>query len=280
MVSGTISKYTSRPIVSAEAESTVLDALKLMSARRISCLVVLAQQEPVGILTERDVVFAANWVLGQPDLRIREVMSKPVLTASEDLSIKAACQLLCENGIRHLVVVDRRMEMCGVFTQTDLVRALDKVVFKGIDDVSALMSGHVWQAPPHISARYALALMASHAISGIVIVDNGRPLGIFTERDVVRLIAAGVDLASIPVQEVMSAPVISVPVSTAPHAAIGRMQAHSVRRLVVTNGGDEMVGILTHTDISRALDQHNQALIRELIGKTPPVPTMEHGALN
>jgi CBS domain-containing protein len=273
MITGAIGHFASRPVVAVDAECTVLDAIKLMSAKRISCLVVLVQGEPIGILTERDIVFAANWVLGQPDLLLKEVMSKPVLTASEETTIKEACQIFSDNSIRHLVVLDYRMEMTGIFTQTDLVRALDKVVFRGIKDLSGLISRQVWHIAPDVSARYALALMASHAISGIVVMDGDEVCGVFTERDVVRLIAAGVDLNTIPVREVMSAPVISVPVSTAPRDAIAKMQDSSVRRLVVTNGGSKLAGILTRTDISRAFEGQEQTLISDLVGKTPPINT-------
>jgi len=75
----TVGNFASRPVYAIETETRVQEALELMSERRISCIIVLSHNEPVGILTERNVVFAVNWLLGQPDLRLKEVMNKPVM---------------------------------------------------------------------------------------------------------------------------------------------------------------------------------------------------------
>lgn len=255
-----VGELASRPVVSVEADALVVDALKLMSARRIGCLVVLLQGEPVGILTERDVVFAANWVIGQPSLRVREVMSKPVLTAPAATSILDAYLLFRDNGVRHLVVLDPWLEMDGVFTQTDLVRALRGPVFAEVPDVSSLMSSRVWHVSPDVTARQALALMASHAISGMVVVEGGKPVGVFTERDVVRLVAAGVDLTQMPVSAVMTAPIVTITPNATPGRAIDMMRDHQVRRLLVVDQVGTLAGMLTQTDLSRALEHQDASL--------------------
>lgn len=256
----TIGELASHPVVSVEAETPVIEALQLMSARRISCIVVVLNAEPVGILTERDVVFAANWVIGQPSLRIREVMSKPVLTVPAELPVTEAYRLFRENGIRHLVVLGEQMELSGIFTQTDLVRAFQDSLFTDAHDVSLLMSSQVRQVSPAMTARHALSMMASHAISGVVVVDDQQPVGCFTERDVVRLVAAGADISSQQVGAVMTTPVVSIPAAASPMRAIDLMRDHNVRRLVVMDAQGDMAGILTQTDLSRILDQHSDEL--------------------
>lgn len=275
-----IRELASRPVISVEADTLVVDALKLMSARRISCLVVLLNDEPVGILTERDVVFAANWVIGQPSLRVREVMSKPVLTASANLTVSQVYQLFRSHNIRHLVLLGERMEMDGVFTQTDLVRALGGMVFSGTRDVTALMSSRVRCVNPAETARQALALMASHAISGMIVVDNERPVGVFTERDAVRLVAAGVDLTNLPVGTVMTAPVVTIPEGTTPGRAIELMRGHEVRRLLVVNEEDRLVGILTQTDLSRVLEAQEEKLLGPLVNTVAGTGSNAYPAIN
>lgn len=260
-----IGDLASWPVISVEADSLVADALKLMSAQHISCVVVLLNAEPVGILTERDVVFATNWVIGQPSLRIREVMSKPVLTAAAELTLGEAYLLFRENNVRHLVVLGDQMEMIGIFTQTDLVRALKGTIFAEIPDVTTLMSGRVWRVSPRETARHALSLMASHAISGVVVVEGEFPLGVFTERDAVRLVASGVDLANLPVSAVMTTPIITIPAAATPGRAIDMMRDHEVRRLLVMNDQGRLAGILTQTDLSRILERQDSALLDRLV---------------
>ncbi len=258
----TIGMLASRPVISIDIDALVMDAFRLMSARRISCIVVLFKDEPVGILTERDVVFAANWVISDPNLRLREVMSKPVLAVSGGTTLREAYRIFRDEKIRHLVVLGADLEMDGIFTQTDLVRALAAELFAQTADISELMSSKVWQLPPQAPVRQALALMAAHAISGVVVVEDLLPVGIFTERDAVRLIASGADLANLPLRDVMSSPVLTTTRALAPRKAFDQMRDHAIRRLVVVNDQGQPAGMLTQTDLSRVLDQQ-QTLLSE-----------------
>ena len=275
----TIGQLATRSVVAIESEATVQEALQIMCDRGISCIIVLSHNEPIGILTERDIVFAANWMLGQPDLLVKEVMNKPVMTVSEDMSVVQAHQLFCQHGIRHLVVLDSRLEMVGIFTQTDMVRSLKEKVFSGVRDVSQLMTDQVLHVAPDVPARYALSLMARRSVSCIVVVENGQPVGMFTERDVVRCIAEGVDLSAVSVSEVMSHSIVSTPLTSAPHETIGLMLKNSIRRLLVTDELGGMTGILTQTDIGRVLEQQESGLVSALLGGSGKATGLESGVV-
>ena len=275
----TIGKFATYPVVAVDVEATVHEALQLMSDQCISCIIILSHDEPIGILTERDVVFAANWLLGQPDLLIKEVMNKPVMTASEDMTVSQAYQVFCQHEIRHLVVLDARLDMAGIFTQTDLVRSLREKAFDGINDISSLMSSQVLHVTPDIPARYALSLMARRAVSCIVVMGNGQPVGMFTERDVVRCIARGVDLSDVSVGSVMSNSIVSTPLRTAPYDTVGVMLKKSIRRLLVVDESGEMTGILTQTDIGRVLDQQEPGFISHLLGDAPSPAATPHSVM-
>lgn len=274
----TIGSFASRPVVAIDAEATVREALQLMSARRISCIIVLSHQEPIGILTERDIVFAANWLLGEPDLLLKEVMSKPVMTASEELSVATAYQIFCQHQIRHLVVLDGRLDMVGIFTQTDLVRSLREKVFAGVDEVSALMSPQVLHVDAKVPARYALSLMARRSVSCIVVLDKGQPVGMFTERDVVRCIAGGIDLSEVEVSSVMSPTLVSTPSTTTPYDSIGLMLKKSIRRVLVVDDDGQMAGILTQTDLGRILDRQEPGVISGLLERSAAITGIAQGA--
>ncbi len=274
-----ISRFASRPVAVVDVEATVQDALQIMSERCISCTVVLSHNEPIGILTERDVVFAANWLLGQPDLLIKEVMNKPVMTASEDMTVAQAYRIFCQHTIRHLVILDAHLNMVGIFTQTDLVRSLQEKAFDGINDVSQLMSSQVLHVTSDVPARYALSLMARRSVSCIVVMKDNQPAGIFTERDVVRCIAKGVDLSAIPVGHVMSPTVVTTSLTATPRDTIGLMLKKSIRRLLVVDEGGEMTGILTQTDIGRVLDRQQPALVDRLLGVVTPLGEVPQGTM-
>ena len=275
----TIGEYASRPVIAVESHSSVLDAMKLMSDKSISCVIALEHGEPIGILTERDIVFAANWLLGQPDLLINQVMNKPVMTASSDMKITQAQRVFRQHNIRHLVVLDARLDMAGVFTQTDLVRSLSSEAFTGITDVIELMTSKVLTVTRDVPARYALSLMARRSVSCVVVVEDSFPVGMFTERDVVRCVAEGVDLATASVGDVMSSSIVTVPMTTAPHATISIMQEKTVRRVLVVDDLGSVAGILTQTDIGRVLDRQDANYAGRFLGGTDGLTEASHRPL-
>jgi len=275
----TIGKFATHQVFAVEAESTVLEALKIMRDRSISCIIVLSHDEPIGILTERDVVFAANWMLGQPDLLIKEVMNKPVMTASEDMTIAQAYKVFCQHKIRHLVVLDARLDMVGIFTQTDLIRSLQEKAFEGIDNVSLLMSPQVLHVAPDVPARYALSLMARRSVSCIVVVENDQPVGMFTERDVVRCVANGTDLSAVIVSSVMSPSIVSTALTATPQDTVGLMLKESIRRLLVVDEFGALTGILTQTDVGRVLDRQEPGFFSRLLGDVPSSADVPQGAM-
>ncbi len=250
----TISRRSLSPVVTVDVSRSVYEGLELMSTQNIGSLVVVSQEKPVGILTERDVVFAANWMLGQPDLTVGQVMNKEVVTVDKGISFGEACVIFRDQPVRHLVVVDRQGHPTGLFTQTTLVQALDKKIFPEEMTVEDLMSRRVWQVASKTSARYALSLMARHAISGVLVVGAQGPVGFFSEKHVVRLITSGADLDSCYVGESSLSEACGIDGSAHPVQAINLMKKKSVRRLLVCNAQGETVGVLSKTDLSRNLD--------------------------
>ncbi len=99
------------------------------------------------------------------------------------MTITQAYRIFYNHRIRHLVVLDERLAMVGILTQTDLVRSLREKAFSGIHDVSRL-NIIVGSKMLLIKARRVMHFdMARRAVSCIVVVENDRPVGIFTERE-------------------------------------------------------------------------------------------------
>jgi CBS domain-containing protein len=90
-----------------------------------------------------------------------------------------------------------------------------------------------------------------HGVGSLVVVAGGHE-GIVTERDVVAAVAAGIDPSTTPVRDVMSAPLVTIPVSATLGEAVEAMNARGVEHLPVVEDG-EPVGIVTTTDLVDAL---------------------------
>ncbi len=98
----------------------------------------------------------------------------------------------------------------------------------------------------------ALRLMVKHKIGSIVIVENAKPIGILTERDVSIRIAKGQDPRRMALRRVMSKPLITVGPSMEVWEAVELMVRKEILRLPVLEG-DRLVGMVTERDVLRWL---------------------------
>jgi len=96
--------------------------------------------------------------------------------------------------------------------------------------------------------------------------DDKKPIGIVTERDIVRLMGSSdMSLDNVPVGELMSSPLITINPNNSIKDAIEIMQQEDIRRLPVVDNKGKMVGIITHKDVFRAMLK-NQTLVTSFLG--------------
>ncbi len=89
----------------------------------------------------------------------------------------------------------------------------------------------------------------------LVVVAKGKPVGIVTERDLVRkILAGGKDPSKTKVLTIMSRPLITIDVEAPLRDAAQKMVQNKIRRLPVTEGG-RLVGMLTTTDLAKELSE-------------------------
>ena len=90
--------------------------------------------------------------------------------------------------------------------------------------------------------------MAEHGVGSVVVVDGERPIGILTERDLVRFAATGVASADTKVSEWMTEAPDTVPPDLSVQAALAHVESHPYRHLPVTEG-DRLVGVVSLRDL-------------------------------
>jgi CBS domain-containing protein len=110
-------------------------AAKKMKEKRISSLLVVdnnnkknekEEEEPVGIVTERDLVnrVCAEGISGR-EVSVREIMSSPIATVEGQATIETAADLMVSNKVRHLLVIDEQTRKpMGIIAPSDLNRYL------------------------------------------------------------------------------------------------------------------------------------------------------------
>lgn len=111
-------------IVSVGLESSVYDAIRTMAERGIGAVLVMQDDKPVGILSERD--YARKVILEgrrSRETRVEDIMSSPLITIDGRATADAGLALMTKHHIRHLPVIDDG-ELIGLVSIGDLVNAV------------------------------------------------------------------------------------------------------------------------------------------------------------
>ena len=130
----------------------------------------------------------------------------------------------------------------------DQVKLVDDVMTKAVVSVS-----------PSTPLPNVVGIMREKNISCVVVCEESIPVGIVSERDVLRLTAAlMVEETPFPalVSEVMSSPVATVVVQDSVDTIISRSRVLGVRRFPVVNEEGELIGLVTQSDLLHAHSQH------------------------
>jgi CBS domain-containing protein len=103
-------------------DSSVYDAIKIMSEKQVGALLVMDNNDLVGFISERD--YARKVILqgrASRETLVSEIMSAPVITVSPSETMDECMRIMTNNRIRHLPVVDHG-EVVGIVSIGDLVR--------------------------------------------------------------------------------------------------------------------------------------------------------------
>lgn len=247
----------SRQVATVSPEDMVVDAAKMMTERNISCAVVVDHQgKMIGILTERDLLQRVAAKEGDfSGMKVSQAMTFPVESVPPSMSVFEASSILESKKIRRLPVTENG-ELVGIMTQTDLTRVLASYgVWQTVGDV---MTPEVAVAQQAESVWDAAVCMSKRNVSCVVIMEGEKVAGILTERDVMKkIVAPQRDPHRLRLQEVMTSPVLCIESGQSVFSAIRTIEEKKIRRLVVMEGG-KLFGVVTQTDIFRAMKQKLQ----------------------
>jgi CBS domain-containing protein len=117
-----VENIMSENLVTADAQASLSEAMRLMVEKDIGSVVVSRGKELVGILTERDVLKKFCFDSSCATARVEEVMSSPLVTVDARAAIGQAADLMAEKKVRRLLVT-RDGTIRGIVTERDVMRA-------------------------------------------------------------------------------------------------------------------------------------------------------------
>lgn len=131
-------------------------------------------------------------------------------------------------------------------------------------DILAQKGAQVYSVAPQASVFEALSLLAQHNVGALMVVEGGRLVGIFSERDYARkVVLKGKFSKDTPVREIMSSDPLTIDRATEVPRCMELMTAHQVRHLPVVEGG-RLEGVISIGDVVKALIEDQQDSIGHL----------------
>lgn len=275
-------------------ETFAIEAIASMHQAGVSYILVTKKQQLLGIFTERDVVRITVSEMPLEGVAISQIMTSNLITISltEAGNIFSVLALFRSSHIRHLPILDQEGNLCGIIT-ADTVRAILKPTdLLKMRHVAEIMATGVITAPTNASVFQVVKQMAIHRKSCVVICEDSvdslaitdskrlQPIGIITERDIVKFKASGLELCQTKVEAVMSSPLLPVQLNFTLWDVQQMMQQHGIRRLVVVDEGGYLAGIVTQSTILQALDPVEIYATVELLQQTVVEQTKELREIN
>ncbi len=140
VLSRRVEEIMSRPVVTCRPGDSVAHAAQLMAGHKISAVVVVEGERPVGLVTERDLVARVLVRAGEPgaayDLKVAEVMTPYVVQVPAGAYLNEVLLQVVRHHVKHVVVMDGG-RLTGIVTLANLVRARSTGTFWVAHDIEA-----------------------------------------------------------------------------------------------------------------------------------------------
>lgn len=142
-----ISDLIREDVVTVYLDDSILDVAEVLRTERVGSAVVLdSRDEPLGIVTDRDlVVYGQNFVESLAETAINEILSMSVLSVGPDVTVRELTTRMREEGVRRVPVVENG-EIRGIVTLDDvIVHLAGQLDSPELEDLAAVIES---ESPP------------------------------------------------------------------------------------------------------------------------------------
>jgi len=239
----------SQKVMMIGAERFIIDAARLMGKYHVGSLVVEGEDRPKGIITERDLLTRVIAADKDPKkIRVSTIMSPRLITIRPLATLREAARTMIKEKGR-LVVMEGRT-LVGIVTSSDLIKAIP-MGLEPFGTVNRYMTKQVAISSPFERVIDVAKRMGKERIGSVIVKKNGKPWGIFTERDLLTKVIYDKGNLEGDVEAYSSSPLITIKIGYSVDKAAKVMVDKHVRRLPVFDG-ERLAGIITARDLVEA----------------------------
>jgi acetoin utilization protein AcuB len=122
-----VKDFMTSMLITADSETPIIEAVKLMAAEEVGSLFVCKNEVVVGLVTRSDLVEAQLLSAEVYNtLKLEDVMTSPLVTISPDADLDQTISLMDKTGRKYIPVI-QGAEITGIVTSTDVIRVLARV---------------------------------------------------------------------------------------------------------------------------------------------------------
>lgn len=274
-----------RNVITARPSESLQHIQRLMITRGIGRVVITdGARRPVGVVTEMDLVgflLKDRTDRGIDQIAASEAMSKRPVAVPSSMPIPSAAKTALSKGISSLIVVGGENKLEGIVTKTDFCLYYGSK-YSGVHKVRDFMTKRAVTVRPSHSIFRVAEIMSERKISRVMVTD-GKLEGIITLSDLAAASAifnpksvilgrkpvllkgmivrsSGVSLLT--ARDIMTSNPITVQQDADLASAAKLMTTHGISGLPVSDEGATLVGIVTKTDITRAISTLRQEFVQ------------------
>ena len=253
MLSNKVSEIMTTHLTTVMASASVFEVMATMVAEDVGRIIVTDGDVPIGIFTEKDVLKrVVHAGIGPRKTRIKDVMTTPVRAVREETHIIEALGKMYRGKYRHLLVRGRRGKIIGIVSMRRILNIAVELG-QGLSETRTLgdiAAGAIESVAANISVQDTVDLMVKKNVTAVVVAENGKPAGIFTERDVLKRVAAKeVPAKETTIKQVMTAPIITMPQTALVGDVLAEMYRRDIRNMPVKADDGELIGLVSMPEV-------------------------------
>ncbi|MDE1829194.1 MAG: CBS domain-containing protein [Thaumarchaeota archaeon] len=240
-----VGNYMSEYPISVKPDVTFNTVVEFMAEKGFATLIVMDEKstKPLGIFTEREILRHVAAGGKSMDERVKQAFIEPYVSVTPDTPVIDAARLMISAKSRVLVFADGD-KLIGTITASDMLKAFREM--SETPSLDKVISEKIYHCPYDTTILDAAKLLDEKNI-GSILVERESEFGIFTQRDLVRTFAKGIDVES-KVGSYSSFPLITAKRGILANEAARIMAAKNIKRLGLTDNGS-LVGIVTARDV-------------------------------
>lgn len=230
--------------------TTIGKALTKLDKSGLRTIVVKNKEENIFyLLTAGDFV---NFKLRNTDYStvLNSIKLKKAKTINKDMPILNILEDINEDS-SYMLVVDEENKIEGILSCSDIVSGIDPEFLIRKQSIGNFITHHILRTAYCDEGTLGVISQIKSKVDGaIVVIEDQKPVGIFTTKDVIKLLKKDMDFTR-PIKEYMTSPVEYIRHNTPVAEALEYIKTKKYKRIVVVDNQDRLLGKITQQDLIR-----------------------------